>query len=113
MPQQNTLIGRFEQRFSEKKNRAQEAFDTLVRIRDEKKPVTIITSLAIYENALLTGIDVSRDSSTGEGQYFSLNFSESRIVKLKSVAVDVTVRVKNMKNNKRRQTAVKLDVGRR
>ena len=112
-PSGKTIIDRLEQRLEPKKNKAQEAYDALVRIRDERKPVKIITNLEIYEKVLLTGIDVSRDSNSGESQYFSINFCEARIVKLKSVAVDVSVRLKNMKNNKNRQAAAKVDVGRR
>jgi len=111
--QLTTIVGRIQRRLQVLENRVQQAYDTLLRIRNERVPVKIITNLEIYENVLITNIDTSRDSESGESGFFSINFQESRIVKLKSVAVDVSVKLKDMKNNKRRQSAVKLDVGRR
>jgi len=110
--QETTIVGRIQKRLQTLENRAQQGFDALERMREERQPVTIMTNLKFYEKVLITNIDVSRDDSIGESQYFTINFVEARIVKLKSVAVDVTVKLKDMKSNKRRQASAKLDTGR-
>jgi hypothetical protein len=94
-------------------NWAQVEYNALKRLRDEKKPVTIVTNLEIYEDVLITGISVARSEEDGESQAYSISFSESNIVKLQTVAVDVTISVNNMKNNRNRQAANSLNVGRR
>jgi hypothetical protein len=94
-------------------NWAQEEFDTLKRIRESKSPVTIVTNLDIYEDALITDITVDRSSDDGESQSYNISFIESNIVKLQTVAIDLSISLQDMKSALNRQAATRLQVGRR
>jgi hypothetical protein len=57
-----------------------EALDTLLSIQARGEPVTITTSLRIYENMALEKLSVPRDQSTGGALRFNATFTEIRIV---------------------------------
>lgn len=57
-----------------------EALDTLLGIRDRGEPVTITTSLRVYENMALEKLSVPRDASTGAALRFTATFVQIRIV---------------------------------
>lgn len=64
-------------------NYAQDTFDLLEQYRDNAVLVTIVTSLKVYENYIITKVGSSRSGGSGEGQSFAIAFQEFRIVKLK------------------------------
>lgn len=57
-----------------------EALDTLLAIQAKGEPVTITTSLKVYENMALEKLSVPRDASTGAALRFTATFTEIRIV---------------------------------
>jgi len=94
------------------KNRAQEAFDALKRIRDSRQLVTLVTNLEIYNDVAITGISAGRSSDDGESQSFSISFQEARVVQLRTVAIEARVNPGNLNNNRARQASPQSNVGR-
>lgn len=64
-------------------NYAQDAFDLLENYRDNVVPVTIVTTLKVYENYIITKVGAERNGSSGEAQFFPISFQEFRNVKLR------------------------------
>lgn len=52
-------------------NNAQEAFDALYEIRDNKELVTVITNYRVYEDMALQNINIPRTQGTGQAIRFS------------------------------------------
>lgn len=65
-------------------NYAQDVFDVFEYYRDNSVPVTVVTTLKIYENYLITRVSVARTGGTGEAQAFRVSFQEFRTVSLKA-----------------------------
>lgn len=65
-------------------NYAQDTFDLFEQYRDNAVPVTIVTSLKVYENYIITKVGAQRSGNSGEAQAFPVSFQEFRVVKLKS-----------------------------
>lgn len=55
---------------------SEEALARLERIRARRLPVTIQTSLKVYENMALIGLDVPRDPTTGRALRFTARFRQ-------------------------------------
>lgn len=66
-------------------NYAQDVFDIFEYYRDNAVPVTIVTSMKVYENYVITKVGASRTGSSGEGQSFPITFQEFRTLKLRTV----------------------------
>lgn len=64
-------------------NYAQDAFDVLEQYRDNAVPVTIVTSLKVYGDYIITKVGAARSGNTGEAQSFPISFQEFRTVSLK------------------------------
>lgn len=64
-------------------NYAQDAFDLLENYRDNVVPVTIVTTLKVYENYIITKGGADRSGSSGEAQSFPISFQEFQTVKLR------------------------------
>jgi hypothetical protein len=71
-------------------NVAQDTFDILEEYKLKVVPVTIVTSLKMYESVIITSCKVKRDGKTGEAQGFNLAFQEFRIVQLKEVGIEAS-----------------------
>lgn len=56
------------------------AFDHLRRIRDAREPVSITTSLKLYENMVMESLSFPRDSDTGSSLRFNATFKQVIIV---------------------------------
>lgn len=68
-------------------NNAQNAFDTLYEMRDNKELISVITGFKVYENMAITNISVPRDTSTGKAIRFSVELVE--VVKVGSSSLDI------------------------
>jgi hypothetical protein len=64
-------------------NYAQDTFDLFEQYRDNAVQVTIVTTLKVYEDFIITKVGVARSGSSGEAQSFMVAFQEFRTVKLK------------------------------
>lgn len=93
-------------------NRAQSAYNEMIRIMEEELPVTIVTVLRVYENVGITNIDVARSADTGEALILDVSFKQMNIVKLKTVQIDLDVKIPNMDTDQNRQSSPTAEVGR-
>lgn len=57
-----------------------DALAHLMSIRNAREPVTIETSLAVYDNMLMLDLDVPRDAHTGDAIRFSAEFKQVTII---------------------------------
>lgn len=93
-------------------NRAQDAFDELIRLWKEKTLVTILTVMKVYEDVAITDVSIDRSGDTGEAISLNISFKKVNIVKLKTVKIDLTVNVGAMNTDQNKQASPKLELGR-
>ena len=55
-------------------------FAHLIAIRDAKEPITIETSLKVFENMVLTSLSIPIDAKTGESLQFRATFVQIQLV---------------------------------
>lgn len=68
---------------------SEEAFAFLLAIRDAREPVTIETSLRVFENMILQSLAVPRSSSNGDALRFRATFVQVQLVTNERVTVRV------------------------
>lgn len=84
----------------------------LMKIRDDRKPVTIRTSLRTYENMALLNLDIPRDASTGDAIRFSATFRQIKIVKnIRGPRVQLPAAVKPVRTRNAPKPAGKAAAG--
>jgi hypothetical protein len=79
--------GAINQRPKASKKRSENAFATLVRLKDEGIPITVTTGLNTYDSLVIQSIDVPRDKTLRAGLRFSIVMKEVRIVKTETVNI--------------------------
>ncbi len=67
------------------------AYATMLAIRDQRKTVTITTSLAVFENMALTSLSVPRNAQNGEALRFKAVFKQIRFITNLRTTVRVAV----------------------
>lgn len=93
-------------------NRAQDAFDELIRLWKKRIPVTMVTVMRVYENVAIMDVMVDRSSDTGEAIALNVSFQQIKTVKLKEVQIDVGVRIRDTKSDQNRQSSPRAEIGR-
>ena len=93
-------------------NRAQDAYDALVSLWEERNLVTIYTVLHVYENVAIANMPVARDADSGESLTVQISFQVVKKVKLQEIQLDLTVKPKNLNTNANRQVANQSNAGR-
>ena len=93
-------------------NRAQDAFDFIYKLWQERVLVTIVTVMRVYKNMAITSISIPRSFDTGESGIFEISFRKVNQVKLRTVVLESAVNVTNMDDDTNRQAAVTSDQGR-
>lgn len=93
-------------------NRAQTAYEEMKDLWRTESLVTIVTVMEVYENVAIASVDVERSEDTGEAIVLNISFRKVKIVKLKTVQVDVAVSLKDMKTSINRLAAPSTDLGR-
>ncbi len=79
-----------------------EAYALLIDIRDKREPVTVQTSLQLFENMVLTSLSVPRSVGTGDALRFTATFVQIQLVTTERTVVRV-----------RERGAKKVDLGNR
>lgn len=54
--------------------RSIDAFNRLVEIHERREPITVVTGLKVYQNMVMTTLDVPRNMETGQSLTFHLTF---------------------------------------
>lgn len=80
-------------------NRPKKAYDALVKIREAKTTVTLVTEDFILTDYIITGLDVKRDSSEGSALVFDITLQEYRAVEVGKTTIKAN-RVKALQKNK-------------
>ena len=69
-------------------SRADDAFKTLLDIRDNREPITVVTTAKTYSNMMLKKLNVPRDKSNNGALVFTASFKEVIFADASVVTVD-------------------------
>ena len=92
-------------------NRAKQAWVDLKAVMDAKQPVTIVTSLEVYDNVAITNISTERNGDSGDALEIEVSFRQILTVSLKEHEVTAQVQPKDMDSDINRKSALGVNVG--
>jgi hypothetical protein len=92
-------------------NRAKKAWIDLKAVMDAKQPVTIVTSLEVYDNVAITNISTERNGDSGDALEIKVSFRQILTVALKEDKVTAQVQPKDMDSDINRKSALGVNVG--
>jgi hypothetical protein len=92
-------------------NRAKQAWVDLKAVMDAKQPVTIVTSLEVYDNVAITNISTERNGDSGDALEIKVSFRQILTVSLKEHEVTAQVQPKDMDSDINRKSAIGVNVG--
>ena len=92
-------------------NRARQAWIDLKAVMDAKQPVTIVTSLEVYDNVAITNISTERNGDSGDALEIKVSFSQILTVSLMEHEVTAQVQPKDMDSDINRKSALGVNVG--
>lgn len=93
------------------KNRAFGTWTAFKALMAARTPVTISTGLEKYYTAVVTKVETSRESSTGDALTFHVEFQEIKVVTLTEVAITTATKPLNLKTATNRQASPKASKG--
>lgn len=92
-------------------NRAKQAWVDLKAVMDTKQPVTIVTSLEVYDNVAITNISTERNGDSGDALEIKVSFRQILTVSLMEHEVTAQVQPKDMDSDINRKSALGVNVG--
>lgn len=92
-------------------NRAKQAWIDLKAVMDAKQPVTIVTSLEVYDNVAITNISTERNGDSGDALEIKVSFRQILTVSLMEHEVTAQVQPKDMDSDINRKSALGVNVG--
>ena len=92
-------------------NRAKQAWIDLKAVMDAKQPVTIVTSLEVYDNVAITNISTERNGDSGDALEIKVSFRQILTVSLMEHEVTAQVQPKDMDSDINRKAALGVNVG--
>lgn len=92
-------------------NRAKQAWVDLKAVMDAKQPVTIVTSLEVYDNVAITNISTERNGDSGDALEIKVSFRQILTVSLMEHEVSAQVQPKDMDSDINRKSALGVNVG--
>lgn len=92
-------------------NRAKQAWVDLKAVMDDKQPVTIVTSLEVYDNVAITNISTERNGDSGDALEIKVSFRQILTVSLMEHEVTAQVQPKDMDSDINRKSALGVNVG--
>ena len=92
-------------------NRAKQAWLDLKAVMDAKQPVTIVTSLEVYDNVAITNISTERNGDSGDALEIKVSFRQILTVSLMEHEVTAQVQPKDMDSDINRKSALGVNVG--
>lgn len=92
-------------------NRAKQAWIDLKTVMDAKQPVTIVTSLEVYDNVAITNISTERNGDSGDALEIKVSFRQILTVSLMEHEVTAQVQPKDMDSDINRKSALGVNVG--
>jgi hypothetical protein len=82
---------------------AQEAYETLMRLRESKTPITVVTALQEYDDMVIESLTFPRDAGSGDALRFTANLVQVQVVDIKTETLSVTGKKKG--GQRRKNTA--------
>lgn len=92
-------------------NRAKQAWVDLKAVMDAKQPVTIVTSLEVYDDVAITNIWTERNGDSGDALEIKVSFRQILTVSLMEHEVTAQVQPKDMDSDINRKSALGVNVG--
>ena len=92
-------------------NRAKQAWVDLKAVMDAKQPVTIVTSLEVYDNVAIKNISTGRNGDSGDALEIKVSFRQILTVSLMEHEVTAQVQPKDMDSDINRKSALGVNVG--
>lgn len=92
-------------------NRAKQAWVDLKAVMDAKQPVTIVTSLEVYDNVAITNISTERNGDSGDALEIKVSFRQILTVSLMEHEVTAQVQPKDMDSDINRKSSLGVNVG--
>lgn len=92
-------------------NRAKQAWVDLKAVMDAKQPVTIVTSLEVYDDVAITNISTERNGDSGDALEIKVSFRQILTVSLMENEVTAQVQPKDMDSDINRKSALGVNVG--
>ena len=92
-------------------NRARQAWVDLKAVMDAKQPVTIVTSLEVYDNVAIKNISTGRNGDSGDALDIKVSFRQILTVSLMEHEVTAQVQPKDMDSDINRKSALGVNVG--
>ena len=92
-------------------NRAKQAWVDLKAVMDAKQPVTIVTSLEVYDNVAITNISTERNGDSGDALEIKVSFRQILTVSMMEHEVTAQVQPKDMDSDINRKSALGVNVG--
>lgn len=92
-------------------NRAKQAWVDLKAVMDAKQPVTIVTSLEVYDDVAITNIWTERNGDSGDALEIKVSFRQILTVSLMENEVTAQVQPKDMDSDINRKSALGVNVG--
>ncbi len=92
-------------------NRAKQAWIDLKAVMDAKQPVTIVTSLEVYDNVAITNISTERNGDSGDALEIKVSFRQILTVSLMEHEITAQVQPKDMDSDINRKSALGVNVG--
>ena len=92
-------------------NRAKQAWIDLKAVMDAKQPVTIVTSLEVYDNVAITNISTERNGDSGDALEIKVSFRQILTVSLMEHEVTAQVQPKDMDSDINRKSALGVNSG--
>lgn len=92
-------------------NRASDAWAAFKALMAAKAPVVISTGLEKYYDAVVTKVETSRESGTGDALEFEVEFQQIKLVMLTEVAITTTTKPLNLTTATNQQASPKASKG--
>lgn len=73
-------------------NRALTTWELFRELWQKRMPVTVATTLEVYESMVVTNVSTTRDGDTGDALKFSVEFEEVKVVQLEEVLLQADIK---------------------
>lgn len=81
--------GAFTQRPSEDLRRSQQVLDKLIKLKDAGVLIIVTTGIRVYQDMVVTSVNVNRDKSTAHGLMLDVSMRDIRLVDTQTVQLKV------------------------
>lgn len=73
----------------DRKERVRFYYNELLRLRNERQPITLVTGLDTYSDMIIMTLDIPRDVETGADLNFTMTLKKLPIIQSETVAINV------------------------